>query len=361
MPPSSTALAGHSLPFAPADDPWLAPRKRTFSPQDWAILARHWYPVARVQDVTDRPVAATLLDLELVVYRTPEGVKVARDLCPHRGVPLTRGTVDDGQLVCMYHGLHFGGDGRCTKIPAHPDATPSASLALRMFPAHERYGLVWTCLSPTGSDTAIPAFPFWDDAHYQQVSPPFVDIAGSAGRQIEGFVDVAHFAWIHHESFAERGAPQVPAYEVERTATGVRAAYLSDVSNFPKTLQHLAPPGFKWLRVFDIHPPFTATLAIHFPEGGMHHILNAASPVAAFSTRLFTPVARNFGDVGSPEETADFKIRIVMEDRDIVESQYPSALPLDTAIDAHFPADRMSLAYRRLLRDMGLTLRPAPT
>jgi vanillate O-demethylase monooxygenase subunit len=33
--------------------------------------------------------------------------------------------------------------------------------------------------------------------------PPYVDIAGSSGRQLEGFIDVAHFAWVHHEAFAE--------------------------------------------------------------------------------------------------------------------------------------------------------------
>jgi vanillate O-demethylase monooxygenase subunit len=261
----------------------------------------------------------------------------------------------------MYHGLHYGPDGLCTKIPAHPQSAPSPRLAVRLFPSLERYGLVWTCLLPDGSAPSIPAFPAWDDPSYEPISTPFVDIASSAGRQIEGFVDVAHFAWVHHESFADRNDQVVPAYEVERTQTGVRFAYLSDVSNYPKPLQHLAPAGFKWLRVFEITPPFTALLDIHFPNGGMHHIFNSPSPVTASTTRLFTPVARNFGDVGSPEQTANFKISIVMEDRTIVESQYPAHLPLDIPLDAHFPADRMSLAYRRLLKDMGLTLRPANT
>ncbi len=34
----------------------------------------------------------------------------------------------------------------------------------------------------------------WDDADHQAILPPYVDIAGSSGRQLEGFIDVAHFA-----------------------------------------------------------------------------------------------------------------------------------------------------------------------
>ncbi len=43
--------------------------------------------------------------------------------------------------------------------------------------------------------------PSWHDGNYQRILPPSIDIAASAGRQVEGFIDVAHFAWIHHEAF----------------------------------------------------------------------------------------------------------------------------------------------------------------
>ena len=84
------------------------PRGCTFAAQDWPILAKHWFPVARAVDVQDQPLQATLLDLELVVYRTPGGIHVGRDLCPHRGVPLSMGCVEGEELVCAYHGLRFG-------------------------------------------------------------------------------------------------------------------------------------------------------------------------------------------------------------------------------------------------------------
>lgn len=36
---------------------------------------------------------------------------------------------------------------------------------------------------------------FWDNAKYQQLVCPKIDIQRFAGRQIEGFIDVTHFAW----------------------------------------------------------------------------------------------------------------------------------------------------------------------
>jgi vanillate O-demethylase monooxygenase subunit len=45
------------------------PSNCTFTREDQSILARQWFPIARVVDIKSEPVAVTLLDLELVVYR----------------------------------------------------------------------------------------------------------------------------------------------------------------------------------------------------------------------------------------------------------------------------------------------------
>ncbi len=339
----------------PALPEGFLPRNCTYAPADWPILAKHWYPVARSVDVREQPLAVTLLDLELVVYRTASGVHVGRDLCPHRGVPLSMGCVEGEELVCPYHGLRFGTDGQCHKIPAQPDMKPPARFKVTMFPVEERYGLVWTCLIPDGK-SSIPPMPSWFDSSFQQILPPTVDIEGSPGRQVEGFVDVAHFAFIHHEAFADRNNPVVPAYDTVTTDMGLRTEYWSNVSNYPKGLQHLAPPDFRWLRVFDIYPPFVAQLTVHFPNDGLLNILNVASPVSARRTRLFVPITRNFDKTGSLEDVYAFNAQVFAEDQAIIERQKPEDLPLDPLAEAHFAADRTSAGYRRLLRQMGLTM-----
>ncbi|WP_371784830.1 Rieske 2Fe-2S domain-containing protein [Streptosporangium subroseum] len=330
------------------------PRDCTFDPGDWAILARCWYPVALSRDLRDAPVSARLLDESLVVYRAGGEIVIAPDICPHRGVPLSLATGDGGGIACAYHGLRFAEQGRCVAVPAHPTAKIPARLHLRTYPAVERYGLVWTCLRPEGGPD-VPVMAHWDDPGFQQITCPSIDIAAFAGRQVEGFLDVAHFGFVHPASFADPGNVEVPAYTPVRHDRGFSVDYWSTVANYPHTAGRQAPPGFQWLRHFDVHLPFTAQLVVHFPDGGLLNIMNAASPVSARQTRMFCPIARNF-DLDLPlQATYDFNRQIFEEDRAIVEVQKPENLPLDPKIEVNIPADRSSVAYRRGLRDLGLS------
>ena len=74
----------------------------TFEPEDWLRLAKCWHPVARACDVGPAPVKATLLDEQLVIYRINDQVVVARDVCPHRGVPLSWLTLWGGRPLQPY-------------------------------------------------------------------------------------------------------------------------------------------------------------------------------------------------------------------------------------------------------------------
>jgi phenylpropionate dioxygenase-like ring-hydroxylating dioxygenase large terminal subunit len=63
-------------------------RQSTFSESDRTALAPYWYPVAFSHEVSEKPIAAQVLDERVVLYRLANGkVTAARDLCLHRGVP----------------------------------------------------------------------------------------------------------------------------------------------------------------------------------------------------------------------------------------------------------------------------------
>jgi phenylpropionate dioxygenase-like ring-hydroxylating dioxygenase large terminal subunit len=330
------------------------PRNCTFTESDWLSLAPFWYPVAFSHEVREAPFAARLLDERLVIYRTAGGrVSVARDLCLHRGAPLSAGSLCHGELICKYHGFRYNADGQCTGIPAHPGAAIPPKLRLETFPAVERYGLIWTRLSTEGI-SPFPEFPEWDNPAYLQVLPSSVELNASAGRQMEGFLDVSHFAFIHVETFGEVDNPEVPAYPIELTPAGFRADYLSTVSNYPLTLKHLNPPGFKWRRLFETWLPFTAKLTVFFPNDGQLHILNAASPVSARQTRVFVPICRNFDKEAPLQATLDFNHQVFAEDKDIVEKQYPEDLPISLQDEVHIRADKSSITYRQGLAKLGL-------
>jgi vanillate O-demethylase monooxygenase subunit len=324
------------------------PRNCTFSATDWAILAAHWHPVAASAAVTDRPAAARLLDQDLVLYRTAAGVTVAADLCAHRGAPLSMGKLRDDHIVCAYHGYCYDGTGRCTTVPAHPHAPIPGKLHLRVFAATERYGLVWVRLADNPA-AGIPAFPEFDQPAFQQIAVPPFTWAASAGRQIESFCDVAHFAFVHENTFAVRD-PVVPRYAAQAVPGGVSADFTSHAGN-------VADPNAAaqaWRRVYHVHLPFTAHLVIHFPHGGRLALLNASCPVSARKTQVFALVARDFEHDQPVAEVIAFQQRIYAEDQAVVERQNPEDLPIDLAEEVHVRADLTSVTYRRQLAALGL-------
>ena len=327
----------------------------TFIESDWRILAAHWYPIAQSAAVGQEPIKAMLLDEPLVLYRMGEELVVARDVCPHRGVPLSMGKSDGQGVVCPYHGLRFGHGGRCNKIPASPNATIPARMQLFTYPAVERYGLVWTCLDPQDDSVDIPLMPHWDEPEFQQIVCPTVDIQAFAGRQLEGFLDVAHFGFVHTDTFGDPDNTEIPPYRPVDTGKGFEVHFNSSVGNYPIGIDGKADADFNWLRHFQVHLPFTATLTVHFPEDGRLVIMNAASPVSSKVTRLFAPIARNFDKDLPVEDCHAFNLKVFEEDRLIVESQKPERLPLDPMLEVHIPADMSSIAYRKGLRNQGLS------
>lgn len=342
---------------APTREPAL-PRTMTFDEADWRILARHWYPVAQSSEVTEGPLGVTLLDKPLVVYRIGDEVVVADDLCTHRGMQLSLGTDQgDGKgIMCPYHGLRFGSAGRCIAIPAHPEGRIPEKMHLTAYGAVERHGLVWACLSAMpGDEPTIPPVPHWDDGGFQRINCPPIDIDAFAGRQVEGFLDVAHFAFVHEATFADRDNAVVPDYTPVPEADGFSVRYVSSVANVPHGVEADIPEGFEWIRDFRLHVPFSASLVVHFPRGGKLSMLNAACPVSAKRTRLFDARCRNFDTDQPVEDVHEFNRRIFEEDRAMVEAQKPEALPLDPRLEVHIPADKSSIAYRRALRHLGLS------
>ncbi len=341
------------------NQPIVLPRNCTFTAQDWQVLAQFWYPVAFSHEVTDlQPYGTTLLDERLVLWRSQSGeITAAQDLCLHRGVPLSLGWVERDQLVCKYHGICYDASGQCVSIPAQPNAAIPDRLKLKCYSVREAYGLVWVKLLDSmlehSDDEVFPAFSEWDDPDYINVLPDSVAMNAAAGRQMEGFLDVSHFAFVHETSFGERDNPEVADYPVGMTQHGFTADYVSTVSNYPHGLKHLNPPGFLWRRSFQVWLPFTAKLTVFFPDGELH-ILNAASPVSARKMRLFVPICRNF-DPDLPLQTVlDFNHQIFSEDQAVVEQQYPEDLPLRIQDEVHISGDKSSIAYRKGLTALGL-------
>jgi phenylpropionate dioxygenase-like ring-hydroxylating dioxygenase large terminal subunit len=79
------------------------------------------------------------------------------------------------------------------------------------------------------------------------------------------------------------------------------------------------------------------------------------TPVDEAECILWMRIALNFGHDIPDQELLARQDQITSQDRPIVEGQRPARLPLDLQAELHVRSDKFAVAYRRWLRDLGIT------
>ena len=101
-----------------------------------------WYVAGWSKDFADDLRAITITEQNMVLFRASDGELVAlEDRCPHRLLPLSKGKRVGDTVQCGYHGMTFGRDGKCVRVPGQ-DNLP-ASAYVDTYPVHEAHGIVW--------------------------------------------------------------------------------------------------------------------------------------------------------------------------------------------------------------------------
>lgn len=107
----------------------------------------------------------------IAVWRGHSGkITANHDRCPHRGMRLSHGFIRGDTLSCIYHGWSFARDGRCTKIPAHPDLEPPASIHCGALPVVEACGVIW--VSPEATDQPPPSHDGFEGLRWIELACP---------------------------------------------------------------------------------------------------------------------------------------------------------------------------------------------
>ncbi|MDZ4146222.1 MAG: aromatic ring-hydroxylating dioxygenase subunit alpha [Burkholderiales bacterium] len=315
-----------------------------------------WHPVAACAEVAGAPVAARLLERELVLWRAADGaVHAWADRCPHRGARLSMGRVQADRLECPYHGWQFAAGGQCVHVPALPEFVPPAGHCATVFEAVEAHGLVWVRLAPGAS--ALSAFAAEADAHLRKLLCGPYDVATSAPRIVENFLDMAHFSFVHEGWLGARDATAVDAYVVEHTPTGLLATQCKAWQP-QSSPQATGPAQVEY--TYEVTAPYTAVLtklpdaAAVATAGYRESIALFIAPLAPEASRVWFRLA--VADFASPDDKLRaFQHTIFTQDQPVLESQQPRRLPLDLRAELHTAADKSSSMYRRFLREAGIT------
>ena len=66
----------------------------------------NWHRVAAVSELASEGLghAVKADGLELAVFRWNDRIFAIENLCPHLGFPLSEGIVQDGEVICSWHG-----------------------------------------------------------------------------------------------------------------------------------------------------------------------------------------------------------------------------------------------------------------
>jgi phenylpropionate dioxygenase-like ring-hydroxylating dioxygenase large terminal subunit len=313
------------------------------------VLLNDWHVVLRSSDLPEGGLQkARLLGEDLVVWRVGGVAHAWQDLCMHRGSRLSLGHVEGEYLVCAYHGWTYDSEGQCVRFPAHPEQKPPRTAHTRTYQTQEKYGYLWVSLGAPGMD--VPAFPEWGEGTYRKIiCRPFVYKA-SAPRAVENFLDVGHFPFVHEGLLGDKEHTAIEDYDVESDIEGILASNVKvwqpdpDGTGVGKYVNY----------TYGTRRPLTAYFS-KTSNGETYMIQLNVTPVDEFESIAWMCIAMNYGGDIPEDELKAFQEKIVGQDIPVVESQRPERLPLDLQAELHLRSDRIAVAYRKWLRQLGLT------
>ena len=170
-----------------------------------------WYPAVRAAGLRPGGTAlTTLLGIPMLLGRRNDGALFAlRDLCPHRGIPLSAGWFDGETVMCKYHGWRFEPcSGRCEEIPSltsHDHLEPTRLYA-NAFPVRESDGYAWVYVPAAGAGrvldaNALPPLPvlpkFGEPGARFRTAHLAADLPCNVDHGIIGLMDPAHGPFVH--------------------------------------------------------------------------------------------------------------------------------------------------------------------
>ncbi|KQV57286.1 MULTISPECIES: aromatic ring-hydroxylating dioxygenase subunit alpha [unclassified Caulobacter] len=168
-----------------------------------------WYVACTPQEIAEKPLGRRICGEAMVFHRGKDGRPVAlEDFCPHRGAPLSLGFVRDGELVCGYHGLTMGCEGRAASMPGQRVA---AFPPIRAFPVLERHGFIWVWPGdPAEADPAKLHPLFWADSSDWAYGGGLYHIACDYRLMVDNLMDLTHETYVHATSIGQKEIDEAP-------------------------------------------------------------------------------------------------------------------------------------------------------
>ncbi len=191
-----------------------------------------WYVAASADEIKEKPFARMICNERLVFYRDATGKVVGlQDFCPHRGAPLSLGYVCNGNLVCGYHGLEMGCNGKTVAMPGQRvNGFPS----IKSFPVVERYGFIW--IWPGNPDLAddnkIPVQEWYNNSEWAYGGGLY-HIKCDYRLMIDNLMDLTHETYVHSSSIGQKEIDETPCKTSVEGDMVITSRFMSNIEPPP--------------------------------------------------------------------------------------------------------------------------------
>lgn len=326
-----------------------------------------WYVAGWSRDFGDETVPLTICDQNMVMFRCSDGnVTVLEDRCPHRLLPLSKGKRIGDTIQCGYHGMTFGADGKCVRVPGQSNLPKSAYVD--SYPVLERHGIVWVWPGePSKADPElcfdIPELgdPAWHAHHGDKlhIRANYLNVA-------ENLVDPAHVSFVHPTTLGNAASENVPVHVKTSDEVIVAWRWIRDAEpiGFFKKFGGFKGNVDRW-HYYYLHLPSTAVIDFGSADADLHLPEEDRNKgVRIFALHFVTPVSEGYtidhwmhlrntavGDeAASDQMDAMFRIAFA-EDKEILEAVHEEEQRPQKRKPIRIAIDKGPNVYRKRIRD----------
>ncbi|WP_118178580.1 aromatic ring-hydroxylating oxygenase subunit alpha [Paraburkholderia phosphatilytica] len=332
------------------------------------FLKNAWYVACTPDEIEGRPLGRKICNESMVFFRGADGAVTAlEDFCPHRGAPLSLGFMRDGQLVCGYHGLTMGVEGKCVSMPGQ---RVGGFPALRRFPAVERYGFVWVWPGdPAQADPAKIHHLEWAENPEWAYGGGLYHIACDYRLMIDNLMDLTHETYVHASSIGQAEIEEAAPETKLEGETVVTRRFMEGITPPPFWAAALRGNGLadnvpcdRW-QICRFSAPSHVMIEVgvaHAGNGGYHAdarhkassvVVDFITPETDTSIWYFWGMARNFKphDTELTATIREGQGKIFAEDLEMLEAQQRNLLAHSTRNLLKLNIDSGGVQSRKML------------
>jgi phenylpropionate dioxygenase-like ring-hydroxylating dioxygenase large terminal subunit len=169
-------------------------------------------------------------------------------------------------------------------------------------------------------------------------------------REIDNYLDMSHFAFAHASTLGVAAQRVIEEVILDHHRDGIEMNAPFPALATPGTIPgKLQSPHHRRQRVF---PPNFTTIRQSFQDGDERVLLHVPSPNTRTTCTVFWALTVSPGfDGPAIDDQVRFAVRVLDEDRIMVENQVPAEIPVAAEEGVTFPADRFPMAYKRAWRE----------